>query len=196
MAIKTYSIRKVVEYKLLESDHLKYSVQYTHFGAGCQWSIHVSYRQRQEKWEVRRYNGPHSFLQTSTRQDHRRLDSKVIAQVIIIMMKANLTISIRVLQGSVETQFDYKASYRSTWVHLVTQPSCSEEDSVMFHKVLWIFSPCVETFKHCKPLISINGTHLYGKYGDTLFMAIAQDVNSNILPIVFGLVEGETKEAW
>ncbi|RYQ95024.1 hypothetical protein Ahy_B08g090005 [Arachis hypogaea] len=75
-----------MEYKILESDHLKYSVQYTQFGTGCQWSIRVSYRRKQEKWEVRRYNGPYSCLHTSTRQDHRRLDSKVIAQAIFTMV--------------------------------------------------------------------------------------------------------------
>ncbi|KAL4304928.1 uncharacterized protein LOC107646305 [Arachis ipaensis] len=66
----------------------------------------------------------------------------------------------------------------------------------MFHRVFWMFPPCTEAFKHYKSLISIDGTHLYGKYGGTLLMAIAQDGNANILPIAFAVVEGETKEAW
>ncbi|XP_016168783.1 uncharacterized protein LOC107611360 [Arachis ipaensis] len=68
--------------------------------------------------------------------------------------------------------------------------------TVMFLQVFWTFPPCVEAFKHCKPLISIDGTHLYGIYGGTLLMAIAQDGNANILPIAFAIVEEETKEAW
>ncbi|KAL4338498.1 hypothetical protein AHAS_Ahas12G0216200 [Arachis hypogaea] len=64
------------------------------------------------------------------------------------------------------------------------------------YPVFWTFPPCVEAFKHCKPLIFIDGTHLYSKYGGTLLMAIAQDGNANILPIVYVVVEGETKEAW
>ncbi|XP_025661169.1 uncharacterized protein [Arachis hypogaea] len=144
-------------------------------------------------------------------QDHRRLDSKVIAQHIFTMVKANPTISIRVLQGGVENHFGYKAFYRKVWLAKqrviarvygdweesynelshwlfamqmylpVTQPWPTSNDIVMFHRVLWMFSPCVEAFKHCKPLISIDGTHLYGKYGETLLMAIAQDGNANIL---------------
>ncbi|XP_015959957.1 uncharacterized protein LOC107483859 [Arachis duranensis] len=66
----------------------------------------------------------------------------------------------------------------------------------MPRRVFWTFPPCIEAFKHCKPLIFIDGTHLYGKYGGTLLMAIAQDGNTNILPIAFAVVEGETKEAW
>ncbi|XP_016204359.1 uncharacterized protein LOC107644915 [Arachis ipaensis] len=118
-------------------------------------------------------------------QDHRRLDSKVIAQHIFAMVKADPTISIRFLQGGVESNFGYKASYRKgTWVQLVTQLWPGSTDTVMFHRVFWTFSPCVEAFKHCKSLIFIDGTHLYGKYGGTLLMAIAQYDNANILPLL------------
>ncbi|XP_016177849.1 uncharacterized protein LOC107620153 [Arachis ipaensis] len=59
-----------------------------------------------------------------------------------------------------------------------------------------MFPPCVEAFRHCKPLVSIDSTHLYSKYGGTLLLAIAQDGNSNILPISFSLVERENAESW
>ncbi|KAL4343672.1 hypothetical protein AHAS_Ahas11G0101800 [Arachis hypogaea] len=58
-----------------------------------------------------------------------------------------------------------------------------DASTVFFHRLFWTFPPCIEAFKYCKPLISIDGTHLYGKYGGTLLMAIAQDGNSNILPV-------------
>ncbi|XP_016193085.1 uncharacterized protein LOC107634017 [Arachis ipaensis] len=58
------------------------------------------------------------------------------------------------------------------------------------------FSLCIEAFRHCKPLVSIDDTHLYGKYGGTLLLAIAQDGNSNILSAAFTLVEGENVESW
>ncbi|XP_016165300.1 uncharacterized protein LOC107607919 [Arachis ipaensis] len=67
---------------------------------------------------------------------------------------------------------------------------------VFFHRLFWTFSPCIETFKYCKPLISIDDTHLYGKYRGILLMAIAQDGNSNILPVAFGLVEGKNTDSW
>ncbi|XP_025612001.1 uncharacterized protein [Arachis hypogaea] len=71
-----------------------------------------------------------------------------------------------------------------------------DESTVYFHRLFWTFPPCIEAFQHCKPLVSIDGTHLYGKYGGTLLLAIAQDGNSNILPIAFVLVEGENAESW
>ncbi|XP_025684552.1 uncharacterized protein [Arachis hypogaea] len=71
-----------------------------------------------------------------------------------------------------------------------------DDSATYFHWFFWIFPPCVEAFRHCKPLVSVYGTHQYGKYGSTLLVAIAQDGNSNIIPIVFALVEGENAESW
>ena len=71
-----------------------------------------------------------------------------------------------------------------------------DESHAYFHRMFWMFTPCIEAFCHCKPLVSIDGTHLYGKYGRTLLVTIAQDGNSNILPVAFALVEGENAESW
>ncbi|XP_016165085.1 uncharacterized protein LOC107607674 [Arachis ipaensis] len=49
-------------------------------------------------------------------QDHQRLNSKVIAQYIFMMVKEDPTISIRVIQGGMENHFGYKTSYRKLWL--------------------------------------------------------------------------------
>ncbi|XP_016185686.1 uncharacterized protein LOC107627360 [Arachis ipaensis] len=66
----------------------------------------------------------------------------------------------------------------------------------MFDKIFWTFPSCVKTFKHFKPFVSVDGTHLYGKYGGVLLIAVVQDGNSNILPIAFAIVESESMESW
>ncbi|XP_015966464.2 uncharacterized protein LOC107490204 [Arachis duranensis] len=71
-----------------------------------------------------------------------------------------------------------------------------DRDSVMFYQVFWLFPSCVQAFRHCKPLVLVDGTHLYGKYAGTLLMGIAQDGNNNILPVAFALVERENTDAW
>ncbi|XP_061336424.1 uncharacterized protein LOC133283562 [Gastrolobium bilobum] len=65
-----------------------------------------------------------------------------------------------------------------------------------FHRIFWTFRQCCEAFKFAKPVIQIDGTHLYGKYKGKLLVAIAQDGNNECLPIAFAIVEGETLEAW
>ncbi|XP_039134232.1 uncharacterized protein LOC120271624 [Dioscorea cayenensis subsp. rotundata] len=88
----------------------------------------------------------------------------------------------------------------ATIVDLETQPAYDGpylvRDAQIFHRVFWSFPACVEAFKYCKPVVQIDGTHIYGKYKGTLLLAIAQDGNKNILPIGFAIVEGETLGAW
>ncbi|XP_020967357.1 uncharacterized protein LOC107614787 [Arachis ipaensis] len=69
-------------------------------------------------------------------------------------------------------------------------------DCSMFDKVFWTFPSCVEAFKHCKPFVFVNGTHLYGRYSGVLLIAVAQDGNNNILPIGFAIVKSESTKSW
>ncbi|RYR35785.1 hypothetical protein Ahy_A10g050894 isoform A [Arachis hypogaea] len=206
------------------------------FGNGCTWLIRLSLRKRKGIWEVKRYNGPHTYLATSISSDHRSLDYHVISAFIMPMVRADASVSIKVLLNATAAHFGFRPTYRRVWmvkqksialiygdwdesyndlprwvsgvqltmpgsvVVLKTSPvrvgGQVDESQAYFHRLFWTFPPCIEAFRHCKPLVSIDGTHLYGKYGGTLLIAIAQDGNSNILPVAFALVEGENAESW
>ncbi|XP_015931825.1 uncharacterized protein LOC107458127 [Arachis duranensis] len=236
LSVKDYSIRRGVEYRVMESDNLKYQGRCKEFGNGCTWLIRIVMRKRKSTWEVRRYNGPHTCMATSISSDHKKLDYHVIYVIIFPLVRADASVSIKVLQEATEATYGFKPSYRKVWLAkqkavaqiygdweesyadlsrwilgvtftmngsvalLKTSPvrvgDQVDEDRVYFHRMFWTFPPCIEAFRHCKPLISIDGTHLYGKYGGTLLLVIAQDGNSNIFPVAFALVEGENAESW
>ncbi|XP_016199232.1 uncharacterized protein LOC107640199 [Arachis ipaensis] len=65
LSVKTYSIRRGVQYKVVESDYRRYVGKCSEFGNRCTWLIRLSLRQRKGIWEVKRYNGPHTCLATS-----------------------------------------------------------------------------------------------------------------------------------
>ncbi|CAK8574079.1 unnamed protein product [Lathyrus sativus] len=77
---------------------------------------------------------------------------------------------------------------------IITEDGTQLDDKWKFHRLFWVFEPCIRGFSHCKPIVQIDGTWLYGKYKGTLLMVVAQDGNGNIFPIAFALVEGETKD--
>ena len=54
----------------------------------------------------------------------------------------------------------------------------------------------MEGFKHCKPIIQIDGTSLYGKYTGKLLIATSIDANRHLFPLVFSLFEEETTYSW
>ena len=62
---------------------------------------------------------------------------------------------------------------------------------VIFKYVFWAFAPSIVGFAHCRPVISINGTHLYGKYKGKLLIAMATDANNEIFPLAFAVVDDE-----
>ncbi|RYR50876.1 hypothetical protein Ahy_A06g025879 isoform F [Arachis hypogaea] len=236
LSVKTYSIRRGVQYKVVESDHRRYVGKCSEFGNGCTWLIRLSLRKRKGIWEVKRYNGPHTCLATSISSDHRSLDYHVISAFIMPMVRADASVSIKVLLNATAAHFGFRPTYRRVWmakqksialiygdwdesyndlprwvlgvqmtmpgsvVVLKTSPvrvgGQVDESQAYFHRLFWTFPPCIEAFRHCKPLVSIDGTHLYGKYGGTLLIAIAQDGNSNILPVALALVESENVESW
>ncbi|GFY98152.1 hypothetical protein Acr_12g0006930 [Actinidia rufa] len=63
-------------------------------------------------------------------------------------------------------------------------------------RIFWAFRPCIEGFKHCPPVIGIDGTFLYGRYTGVMLIAMAKTVTNNIFPLAFALVESENYRDW
>ena len=66
----------------------------------------------------------------------------------------------------------------------------------VFQRVFWPCKPSIEGFKHCRPVLSIDSTHLYGKYKDTLMIAMRCDENNQLFPLTFAIREGENIDSW
>ena len=66
----------------------------------------------------------------------------------------------------------------------------------LFQRVFWSFKPSIEGFEHCRPVMSIDGTHLYGKYKGKLLIAMGCDGNNQLFPLSFAITEGENTDSW
>ena len=66
----------------------------------------------------------------------------------------------------------------------------------MFHRVFWAFSPSIEGFKHCRPIISVDATYLYGRYKGKMLIAMGVDANNQFFPLAFAIVEEESFNSW
>ena len=72
--------------------------------------------------------------------------------------------------------------------HTILRPN---EGTALLCYVYWAFAPCIAAFQYCRPVISIDGTHLYGKYKGVLMIAMATDANQKVLPLAFAVVDKE-----
>ncbi|KAH0717493.1 hypothetical protein KY290_014096 [Solanum tuberosum] len=71
---------------------------------------------------------------------------------------------------------------------------CVDVIEDVFNYMFWTFKPCIDGFVFCHPVISIDGTHVYGKYDIKLLIAIATDGNDSILHLTFAIVANESME--
>ena len=62
--------------------------------------------------------------------------------------------------------------------------------------VFWAFAPCIAAYQECRPVLSVDGTHLRGPYKGKLLVAVCKTSNNNIMPVAFALVDEESTESW
>ncbi|XP_052107437.1 uncharacterized protein LOC127740493 [Arachis duranensis] len=211
-AIKSYTISRGVDYTVYESEPQT-------FYAKCKGRYNGKHT-----CTMGTISQDHAKLDSDTiadairplvEADHSIKVKSVIAEV---QGRFNYTVSYRkawlAKQKAVVKVFgDWEVSYQTlpvllkamtvkmprSRVQIKTLPVYRESEEVqgvrVLHRVFWSFYPCIVAFRHCKPLVQVDGTHLYGKYKSSLLVAVAQDGNQNIVPIAFAIVEGETADA-
>ncbi|KAL5147339.1 hypothetical protein HKD37_06G017039 [Glycine soja] len=191
----------------------------------CPLYMRAILSKKTDMWKVTQWGGPHTCLNMTMTQDHEKLDSDLIATCVVGMIREDPSIKVSLIQERINSEFVYKKviaiecgdwdeSYAklSSWLtHMQNHSPGSyfqilHDDFIIgntvsrehhqFHRVFWTFGQCKEAFKYCKPIIQVDGTHLYDKYRGTLLMATSQDGNGGVLPLAFAVVEGETLTAW
>ena len=66
----------------------------------------------------------------------------------------------------------------------------------IFQRVFWSFKPSIEGFEHCRPVMSIDDTHLYGKYKGKLLIVMGCHGNNQLFPLAFAITKGENTDSW
>ena len=61
---------------------------------------------------------------------------------------------------------------------------------------VWDFGACVEGFKHCRSVIQINGTFLYGQYKGKLLITTLMNAYGHIFLLAFVIVEEKSSDSW
>ena len=65
--------------------------------------------------------------------------------------------------------------------------------TTLLRYVFWAFATCIAAFRYCKPMISIDGTHLYGNNREVLMIVMVTDANQKVLPLAFAIVDKDSR---
>ncbi|KAL5556423.1 hypothetical protein UlMin_038659 [Ulmus minor] len=69
-------------------------------------------------------------------------------------------------------------------------------DGNKFQYLFIAFAASIHGFSYCWPVISIDATHLKGKYRGVLFTAVCHDANQQIFPLAFGVGDSKNDASW
>ncbi|KAL6314964.1 hypothetical protein AAG906_029185 [Vitis piasezkii] len=186
---KLYSISAHQEYVVVESTtkllvlRCKKAKQ-----SQCPWKLRAMVVKGTTSFAINKYNGSHKCVNPCLNRDHQQLDSNLIAHI-QGMIKTQFTLSLAAIQAKLPHFFiALEQANLGCVVISKTFPGIMENTEI-FQRVFWTFHPSIEGFKHCRPVLSIDGTHLYGKYKGTLMIAMGCDGNNQLFPLAFALTE-------
>ena len=108
-----------------------------------------------------------------------------------------------VLEGTYKEQYAqlgdyceelYKTNLGSIAILSVNRPNL--ELQPYFERFYVCLDACKRGFlSACRPFIGVDGCHLKGEFTGQLLTTVGNDGNNGIYPIVFAVVEAETKES-
>ena len=78
----------------------------------CQWRLRAMTVKDTGMFRITKYKGPHTCVNLCINQDHSQLDSNFVFEYIETLVKAEMTITVAVIQAIVVQQFGYQISYQ------------------------------------------------------------------------------------
>ncbi|XP_016567261.1 uncharacterized protein LOC107865525 [Capsicum annuum] len=118
--------------------------------------------------------------------DHFNLDSKLIASLLLPFFRNNPQFKVKDVQTIFEVELKHTHSYKKAWI--------GRKRSFKF--IYGDFDYSFAQLPRYRPVISIDGTHIYGKYDIKMLIVVTADANGQIFSLVFAIVNKETKEEW
>ncbi|XP_070054192.1 uncharacterized protein [Nicotiana tomentosiformis] len=116
--------------------------------------------------------------------NHFNLDVDLISLVLISHIEASIRYMAALQHFNPGTVVEWK---------LEQSPGIPE---YIFRYVFLAFKLAIDGFVHCRPVISIDDTHVYGKYDIKLLIAVAVNANGTIFPLAFSICTNESQETW
>jgi hypothetical protein len=72
----------------------------------------------------------------------------------------------------------------------------SRSGKQVLQRAFLALGPAIAAFKHCRPVICIDGTFLTRKYKGIILTAVAADGNNQLLSLAIVFAEGENGDSW
>ncbi|KAL9667062.1 hypothetical protein QQ045_001408 [Rhodiola kirilowii] len=181
-ACRKYHIKHRREYRTINSDTKRMILECRGGKDKCEWELRASKKKKEASDEV---NGFKVWVQDSF------IKAWKARQKAFVYLFGEWEGSFEKLPAYMEMLQESNPGTIIYW-----DKSTLDSGNVSVNRVFWAFYPAIEGFKHCRPVISIDATHLIGKWKGVLMIAVTFDVENGILPIAYALVKSENVDSW
>ncbi|XP_015933010.1 uncharacterized protein LOC107459315 [Arachis duranensis] len=191
-AIKDYTIRRGVDYRVYKSEPTTFYAKCTQYSA-------VFLGDKED-------NDSHTCTRATISQDHSKLGSDTIAEAIKPLVEVDPSIKVKSVIAEVQSKFNYTVSYRKAWLakQKAVESIFGGWEASYGTLPIWFEAMC-----HKEPSAVVHFETMPAYQGDDLvpdirvlhrvfwsYYPFSQDGNNNIVTIAFAIVEGETSDAW
>uniref|UniRef100_K4A1T2 SWIM-type domain-containing protein n=1 Tax=Setaria italica TaxID=4555 RepID=K4A1T2_SETIT len=200
--LQAFAVIRKRPYKVLHS-HVEHRYTVVCDKERCPWRVCARKQNITGKWKITKVVGPHNCADHELTVRHPQLTSTLIAKRLMGILKEQPNMKVRTI---IRTESGYeqlpvlfnaiKAVNPGIHYEHIPKPNAWKDGRQIFGHAFWCFPQCVEAFRHCRPVFSIDGTFLIGKYRGTLLIAISCDANNMLVPLAFALVERENNWGW
>ncbi|KAL0437320.1 UNVERIFIED_CONTAM: hypothetical protein Sradi_0439900 [Sesamum radiatum] len=118
----------------------------------------------------------------------------MIATHLMGMVREDPTFAIKNVRQTIKDKFGFEIPYHKAWQAL--KAAREQIYGTWESSVQKLPRPCIQGFRYCRNVISVDGTHLYTRYKHKLLVAVTLDANNQVLPLAFALVDEETLASW
>ncbi|XP_071678087.1 uncharacterized protein [Lolium perenne] len=197
-AMKRYALGISREHRVKQSDRRQLKVICVKLNEGCMGRV-IARKSLGvcQPWHISKIE-PHSCEQVGALEKHRNVTAKYVSHTIQVTVEEDITLGAKKLQKIAEDQIGFPVSYdkaRRAKEDIFQRLYGTYEEAYDLAPRLLHQIATIRAFHHCRPVLSIDGTFLTGKYKGTLLVAIAADANNQLLPIAYALVESENKDS-
>ncbi|KAJ9541579.1 hypothetical protein OSB04_028085 [Centaurea solstitialis] len=188
----------------------------------CNWLMKARSVGETGAFMVRTLVDKHTCSRTQLNPGHRQANKKILGNLFknkFINVKRALTPKdmVQDVQEMYGFEISYATAWRARWKALELIRGSHAESFTRLPTYLYNlkrvnpgtrtairtdssgrFAECfIQTFlENLRPVLIIDAAHLKGAYLGTMFLVVAMDGNSNIVPVAFGVGRSETADEW
>ncbi|KAL5566318.1 hypothetical protein UlMin_029482 [Ulmus minor] len=209
------SMREKFQYKVFKSKPSFVVVLCVH--TSCSWRVKTNKLVESEYWMVMKYEKKHTCPTDFKPVRRRQATSWVVGECVKRrLINPGRVYRPRDVMDDMKRKFRVDISYSVAWrgrecayenlrlgtpeqsykllpsyLHMLMDTNLGS-----FQYLFIAFAASIHGFSYCLPVISIDATHLKGKYSGVLFTAVCHDANQQIFPLAFGVGDSENDASW